>query len=68
MLTDRSVLNTDNSVLEEEEEISFKVRYNMTKNNKENLMRLKYAKRQRVVRCEEKLIKFIQKYYNKVVI
>ena len=67
MLTDRSVLNTDNSVLEEEE-FSFKVRYNMTKNNKENLMRLKYAKRQRVVRCEEKLIKFIQKFYNKVVI
>jgi hypothetical protein len=40
----------------------------MTKNKKENLMRIKYAKKQRVVRCEEKLIKFVQKFYDKVVI
>ena len=38
----------------------------MTKNNKENLLRAKYAKKQRVMRCEDKLEEFIKKYFTKL--
>ena len=45
---------TDRSIVEEEIE-TFQVRYNVSKDQKQNVLRIKYAKKQRIKKCEEKL-------------
>ena len=57
--------NSDRTIYEDEEEedMTFKVKYNMTKNAKQNLIKHKYGQTQRVNTCFEKLETFIDLYF-----
>ena len=62
-LTDRS----DRSTMDEQEqESSFKISHHMSRVAKQEILRIKFAKRTRVVECEHRLDQFIKKYYRQI--